>query len=92
MACRLADAPYVCSYLNEMSDGATEGLRLGGHTVRSIYVTGLSSGISQPNQRQHNLYVYHQGKLAMNDAEYDAAIRRASEPPAGPAAEHEAGQ
>jgi hypothetical protein len=41
---------------------------------------------------QHNLWVYYQGKLGMNDAEYDAATKRASEPPAGPAAEHEAGQ
>jgi hypothetical protein len=41
---------------------------------------------------QHNLWVYYQGKLGMNDAEYDAAIKRASEPPADPAAGHEAGQ
>jgi hypothetical protein len=41
---------------------------------------------------QRELHAYYQGKLGMNDAEYAAAIRRASEPPTGPAAEHEAGQ
>jgi hypothetical protein len=41
---------------------------------------------------QHSLCVHDEGKFGMNDAEYDAAIKRASEPPDGPAAEHEAGQ
>ena len=40
---------------------------------------------------QHHLHVYYEGKFGMDDAEYAAAIRRASEPPAGPAVEHEAG-
>jgi hypothetical protein len=41
---------------------------------------------------QHELHIYYQGKLGMNDAEYAAATKRASEPPASPSAEHEAGQ
>ena len=41
---------------------------------------------------QHDLYVHYEGKLGMNDAEYDAAIKRASEPTSAPRAEHEAGQ
>jgi hypothetical protein len=41
---------------------------------------------------QHNLHVHYEGKLGMNDAEYDAAIKRAFEPTSAPRAEHEAGQ
>jgi hypothetical protein len=41
---------------------------------------------------QHNLHLQYEGKFGMNDAEYDAAIKRVSEPPAAPRAEHEAGQ
>ena len=41
---------------------------------------------------QHNLYIYYEGKLGMNDAEYAAAIKRAFEPTSESRAEHEAGQ
>ncbi len=41
---------------------------------------------------QHQLHIYYEGKLGMDDTEYAAAIRRASEPPAGPEVEREAGQ
>jgi hypothetical protein len=41
---------------------------------------------------QHDLYAHYKGKLGMDDAEYAAAIQRASEPPAPPEAEREAGQ
>ena len=41
---------------------------------------------------QHDLYVHYEGKLGMGDAEYAAAINRASEPPTAPEVEHEAGQ
>ena len=38
------------------------------------------------------LHVHYEGKFGINDAEYAAAIKRASEPPNAPGAEHEAGQ
>jgi hypothetical protein len=41
---------------------------------------------------QHRLHVYYEGKFGLDDAEYAAAIRLASEPSAGPAMEHEAGE
>ncbi len=41
---------------------------------------------------QHELYICYQGKFGMNDAEYAAAVKRASEPPNGHTAEREAGQ
>ncbi len=41
---------------------------------------------------QHRLHADHEGKFGMNDAEHAAAISRASEPPAKPETEHEAGQ
>ena len=41
---------------------------------------------------QHNLYAHFEGKFGMNDAEHAAAIKRASEPPSAPRAEHEAGR
>jgi hypothetical protein len=41
---------------------------------------------------QRGLYIHYEGKLGMNDAEYDAAIKHASEPTSAPRAEHEAGQ
>jgi hypothetical protein len=41
---------------------------------------------------QHHLYLHYTAKLGMNDAEHAAAINRASEPPAAPGAEREAGQ
>lgn len=41
---------------------------------------------------QHNLYVHYEGKFGINDAEYAAAIKRSSDPPAARDAEHEAGR
>jgi len=41
---------------------------------------------------QHRLHADYEGRFGMNDAEHAAAISRASEPPAGPKTEHEAGQ
>jgi hypothetical protein len=41
---------------------------------------------------QHRLHADYEGKFGMNDAEHAAAISRASEPPAKPETEHEAGQ
>jgi hypothetical protein len=41
---------------------------------------------------QHDLYVHYEGKFGISDAEYAAAIKRASEPPNGHAAEREPGQ
>ena len=41
---------------------------------------------------QHWLYAQYEGKFGMDDAKYAAAIKRASEPPTAPRAEHEAGQ
>jgi hypothetical protein len=41
---------------------------------------------------QHDLYVTHDGKFGMNDADHAAAIKRASEPSTAPGTEHEAGQ
>ena len=41
---------------------------------------------------QHDLYVYYEGKFGMDDAEYAATIKRASEPPIPPGFEREAGQ
>jgi predicted TPR repeat methyltransferase len=41
---------------------------------------------------QHDLHTYYEGKFGMDDTAYAAAIRRASEPSAGPAVEHEAGK
>jgi len=41
---------------------------------------------------QHRLHADYEGKFGMDDAEHAAAISRASEPPAGPETEHEAGQ
>jgi len=43
-------------------------------------------------ESQHRLHVCYDGKFGINDAEYAAAIKRASEPPAAPGAEREAGQ
>jgi predicted TPR repeat methyltransferase len=41
---------------------------------------------------QHHLHTHYMGKFGMNDAEHASAIRRASEPPAGPEVEREAEQ
>jgi len=41
---------------------------------------------------QHDLYLHYDGKFGINHAEHAAAIKRASEPPAAPGAEHEAGR
>jgi hypothetical protein len=41
---------------------------------------------------QHDLYAHYEGKLGINDAEYAAAIKRASEPSTAPGVEREAGQ
>jgi predicted TPR repeat methyltransferase len=41
---------------------------------------------------QHELYAHYEGKFGISDDEYAAAIKRASEPPTAPKAEHEAGQ
>ena len=41
---------------------------------------------------QHRLHLRYEGKFGMDDAEYAAAIDRASEPPTAPGVEHEAGQ
>jgi hypothetical protein len=41
---------------------------------------------------QHKLYVAYEGKFGMNEADYAAAIERASGPPAARDAEHEAGR
>jgi hypothetical protein len=41
---------------------------------------------------QHWLYAQYEGKFGMNDAEYAAAVKRASEPPNTRGAEREAGQ
>jgi len=43
-------------------------------------------------ESQHRLHACYEGKFGINDAEYAAAIARASEPPAAPGAEREAGQ
>jgi hypothetical protein len=59
----------------------------------------IGSGEAQARQHyrewadgQHDLYLYYKGQLGMGDAEHAAAIQRASEPPAPPVAEREAGQ
>ena len=59
----------------------------------------VGSGEAQARQHyrewadgQHDLYLYYKGQFGMDDAEHAAAIQRASEPPAHPGAEHEAGQ
>jgi hypothetical protein len=41
---------------------------------------------------QHHLHAYYEGKFGMDDTEYAAAIRRASESPSGPEVEREAEQ
>lgn len=41
---------------------------------------------------QHRLHADYEGRFGMDDAEHAAAISRASEPPARPETEHEAGQ
>jgi hypothetical protein len=41
---------------------------------------------------QHRLHAYYDGKFGMNAAEHATAIGQASEPPADPETEHEAGQ
>jgi hypothetical protein len=43
-------------------------------------------------ESQHWLHAEYEGKFGMNDADYAAAIKRASEPHTGPVAEHEAAQ
>jgi len=43
-------------------------------------------------ESQHWLHAEYEGKFGMNDADYAAAIKRASEPPTTPKVEHEAGQ
>jgi len=41
---------------------------------------------------QHRLHTYYGGALGLNDADHATAITRATEPPAGPGNEREAGQ
>ena len=74
-----------------------EAVKAGASWAQIAEATGSDESTARRAYRewadgQHRLHADYEGKFGMNATEHAAAISRASEPPAGPQTEHEAGQ